>query len=374
MPSICIVNPHYIKETIGGAEVQLYLLAKACIGAGWTVHYVTGDVDEEGEEDGIRLIPFRERGRGFSKNFSILKTLLLDIDADLYVQRGRKLDTALVGRFAEATERRFAFFTSMDIDTMRYKNMVRLKGSRADFLKRLTLGLPALREDRRTLAGIKAADVVFCQTRFQQEQLRRNVGIDSELFPNMLPVPAEKKIHKKDPPVVLWLASLKAWKRPELFMHMAQRLESLPCRFVLAGRVTNPRFQAALFDLQKRQKNFEFVDRVSFKKSGELIARAGLFVNTSMGYEGFPNTFIQAWMRKTPVVSLEFDPDGLLVDKKIGFCSGTYEQMCVDVETLVSDPSLREEMGGRARAFAADAFGLEKRFPRLLERFEMMIE
>ena len=46
MPTILFADPHIIGETIGGAEVQLWMLAKGFSEAGWEVHYVT-DADIE---------------------------------------------------------------------------------------------------------------------------------------------------------------------------------------------------------------------------------------------------------------------------------------------------------------------------------------
>jgi glycosyltransferase involved in cell wall biosynthesis len=69
-------------------------------------------------------------------------------------------------------------------------------------------------------------------------------------------------------------------------------------------------------------------------------------------YEGFPNTYIQSWLREVPVASLTVDPDNILVRNGIGFCSGSYNQLRNDVQKLLESPSLREKMGKKAREYA----------------------
>ena len=83
------------------------------------------------------------------------------------------------------------------------------------------------------------------------------------------------------------------------------------------------------------------------------MCAASIFVNTSTGdYEGFPNTFSQAWMRKTPVVSLHTDPDGMIKRYQLGFHSGNFDQMVSDVRTLLTDDQLRQRMGENAYRYA----------------------
>src|SRR5690606_40570488 len=58
--------------------------------------------------------------------------------------------------------------------------------------------------------------------------------------------------------------------------------------------------------------NVRFLGALPHDEVNAYIARAKVLLNTST-VEGFPNTFLQAWARAVPVVSL-FDPDG--IDRK----------------------------------------------------------
>jgi glycosyltransferase involved in cell wall biosynthesis len=49
-------------------------------------------------------------------------------------------------------------------------------------------------------------------------------------------------------------------------------------------------------------------------------------VNTSR-LEGMPNVFLEAWARGVPVLSLEFDPDGVVAGRGLGIAAeGSWER------------------------------------------------
>jgi glycosyltransferase involved in cell wall biosynthesis len=77
-------------------------------------------------------------------------------------------------------------------------------------------------------------------------------------------------------------------------------------------------------------------------------------VNTS-DYEGFPNTFLQAWIRRLPVVAF-CDPDGVIQRRGLGKVSVDAQRMIGDLDALLGDPLECREIGARAHAFADREF------------------
>ena len=123
--SICFVQNHYYKCTIGGAEVQAYLLAREFVNSGWEVSYLTGDINESEEDHGIILHPFSQNG--LSKySHSDISVALSKIDASVYYQRGRGECTYFLSRFCREADKPFISALSMDIDCRKYKNLPRV--------------------------------------------------------------------------------------------------------------------------------------------------------------------------------------------------------------------------------------------------------
>jgi glycosyltransferase involved in cell wall biosynthesis len=100
----------------------------------------------------------------------------------------------------------------------------------------------------------------------------------------------------------------------------------------------------------------EFTGPVAYSAIGGYFDRTRVFVNTS-SVEGFPNTFLQAWIRGVPVVTF-FDPDDLIARRKLGAKVSNLEQMTRAVATLAADEALRRSVGARAAQFASEQYSM----------------
>jgi glycosyltransferase involved in cell wall biosynthesis len=212
-------------------------------------------------------------------------------------------------------------------------------------------------EKRSVEYGIRRADCIVTQTTDQATLLLRNYNRKADaIIPNFHPQPSEA-IDKSGQRIVAWVAGIKPWKRPEVFIALAAALRDLAdVRFVMIGADATGGgerpWARALLERARSLPNVEYLGARSQAEVNQLLARAHVFVNTSR-YEGFPNTFIQAWMREVPVVSLHVDPDRLLETQQVGiFCGGEEARLAQAVRNLLTDSALRSRYAEKARAYA----------------------
>ncbi len=220
--------------------------------------------------------------------------------------------------------------------------------------------------------GIVRAHNIVTQTNHQDELLKANYGRSAAaVIPNFHPIPKEK-IFKKNPIKIVWVANLKVWKRPEIFVRLAKDLQSLKdVRFMMIGKSElDEIYHQKLINEMAALKNFNYLGQRTQEQVNSLLDDSHIFVNTSI-YEGFPHTFVQAWMRQVPVVSLAVNPDKLLTYKGIGFFANeSYETMRDQVITLIKDDNIRNEIGKKAQQFAIENYSLEECIKKLIEVFE----
>ena len=164
------------------------------------------------------------------------------------------------------------------------------------------------------------------------------------VVPNFQPQPRVDESLEKSRAglLVVWIGNFRLVKRPEVFVRLAEELRHLPeVRFAMAGRAGNERTHGELHAKIRALGNIEYLGELSHEKVNELLGRAHCLVNTSDA-EGFSNTFIQAWMRGTVVLSLNADVDGLLASGELGVLAGSFDKLRAQLERLAADrPSER---------------------------------
>src|SRR5690606_6239370 len=107
----------------------------------------------------------------------------------------------------------------------------------------------------------------------------------------------------------------------------------------------------------ERLENLSYLGRQSQEKVNQTIAESHILVNTS-DYEGFSNTFIQAWLREVPVLSLSVNPDNVFDGHGIGVSAdGDYQRLKSELLALINDPDRRRRMGRAAKEYAESNHG-----------------
>ena len=166
---------------------------------------------------------------------------------------------------------------------------------------------------------------------------------------------------------LIWVGNIKSIKNPEDFINLVHKLKDTNITFVMVGRKGARKYQRKVELLMDKQRNLVYFSGLPFEEVNSRIQESLLLINTSYS-EGFPNTFIQAWMRYVPVVSLHVDPDRFIQNYEIGFfANDDLDNMADFIRNIIANPEKLEEMGQRARAVAIEHFDIKKNHKRFLE-------
>lgn len=208
----------------------------------------------------------------------------------------------------------------------------------------------------------------MAQTENQSYLLQREYGRNpTYIIRNFHPLPKEC-IDKTGPITVLWVANFKRLKQPEVFIRLARDLRDIQnVRFIMVGRPpSGGSWNKSIMDQLTNLKNLTYLGEKKQEDVNLLLAQSHIVVNTSQ-WEGFSNVFIQAWMRRVPVVALNVNPDGIFDNGYVGYCAqGSYEILREHVTNLLHNPQLIESIGQRAQEHASKYY-LEENVDQLIK-------
>lgn len=342
------------------------MLAREFARRGWEVHYVSENdrPDAPRELDKVSLHYLPELPHWRDANRKPLKKVIDSLQPDVIYNRVFNTYTALAMEFAPKNSVTiWAAAGNHDGEvTTTFGELLQTKS-----LKQF-IGMIPRTLVTRTMArtGARSAKIQLAQSTEQLERLARQ-GFSPILLRNSLERPQEISVQTHEgKPVVLWVGSIKQWKRPTLFFDLARRCADLDCEFVMAGDLQDAQSEKPLSEAQRELKNFRYAGFVPPDLIGKLYDKAHLLVSTSRA-EGFPNTFIQGWLRGAPVLSLDVNPDGLLSNDRFGAVANDMDGLEHKLRDFLADPDRRREIGNRAHEFAQKEFDLQANMDKLEE-------
>ena len=193
--------------------------------------------------------------------------------------------------------------------------------------------------------GIRHADCVITQSERHQKMITDFHKKESVILNSGYAVPEESSLDTTNKKHVLWVGRCEDWKRPEVFIELAEKNPSEQFIFIAPKANQSDYYTTIQQQLESAPENFLHIEYVSFQDIDEYFKNAKLFVNTSV-YEGFPNTFVQALKNQTPVLSLKVNPDSVLEREKCGVCANDdIDLFFSEFQRLIQDTSAREQLG-----------------------------
>jgi glycosyltransferase involved in cell wall biosynthesis len=346
------------KAHMGGAELQTTFLARELARRGLRVAHIVYPVQnlQPLEQPAPTLVERSPWQRGHRRLGEIAETAAIwrafrEADADVYVVRGSGGHVPAAAGFCRASGRRFVFSTSSELDfdfkrPDRYRHVLRVYK-----------------------ACIPLADRLVVQTEAQRRLARESVRKpDPVVIPSFAEAPEAVRVEGDH---FLWANRLVPYKLPERYIELAAALPEARFKMVLGTTDETP---DSLMDQVRHSAaevpNLELLHACPRQELLQDMLRATALVTTSR-VEGMPNTFLEAWGRGVPVLSLHVDPDDRIANHGLGtVAGGSMELFTEKAAELWRDPRLREEIGERARRFVLETHRPEAVGERWLELLE----
>jgi glycosyltransferase involved in cell wall biosynthesis len=330
---------------IGGAEVQQAILARLLARRGHRVSMITQDFGQSDRSvvDGVlvRKVFGKNHGvpvlRYLHPRLTTMWRALREVNADIYYVRSASMWVGVVAVFCRIHGRRLVYAGASDMDFVPQQGG-QIRYARDRWLYR---------------RGLAAADAIVAQNALQSITCLANYGREAVEIPSCYEPP--KRAHAAED-LVLWVGTLHANKRPEMFLDLAARLPHRRC--VMVG---GPGADAALYERARERAaglpNVEFKGFLPLAEAEAWFDRARVLVNTSL-YEGTPNTFLQAWSRGVPTVAT------VDVGAPVHRVASTVDELVRETENAMKTPAL-----GRA---CRDYFRRTHSSANVLSRYETL--
>jgi len=351
-----VLAPEYKQHNIAGEGVQQTLLCRAMARRGHKVSTVVWDYGQpDGAEwEGIRVFKAYRPNAGLPvlrfihPRWTGMWSALARAGADLYYTSCAGMHVGLVALFCRRHRKRFVFRTASDTDC---------DGSR--------LLVPFARDRWLYAYGLRRADAILVQSASQSETLARNYGLAGRVAGMLVEKPQPVAARDID---VLWVSNIRGVKRPDRILELAEKLPEVKIHMVGGPLPGEEALFRSIRDAAAAKANVTFHGRLSYRDAGHLYGRAKILVNTS-DIEGFPNSYLQAWIRGVPVVTL-IDPDRVIERENLGVAVSSTAQIPAAVKHLLGDATALKALSDRCRAFMEREHGEEKVLAAYLDTFE----
>jgi glycosyltransferase involved in cell wall biosynthesis len=349
-PHVCFVSSYVWPvlsrdpsiKIVGGAEVQQTIIARLLVRAGYRVSMVTLDYGQPDGVvvDGVTVYKTHRMDDGvpvlrfLHPRLTSLWSAMRRADADIYYQRSAGMTTGVVAEFARRNGKRAVFAGASDNDFERGKEQIRFSRDRWLYWH-----------------GIAKVDAIVAQNPEQVRLCRSQFGREAVLVPSCYELPPSSKPGLGE--LVLWVATVHQYKRPEWVLEIARRLPHR--RFVMIGGLSTrgtrltPGYYEGIEKAAAALPNVEFKGFLPLEQVEPYFDRAKVFLNTSV-HEGVPNTFMQSWARGVPTVST-VDVGARTDGHGVYPVVADVEQAAAEVERLFADQLHWARASARCREY-----------------------
>ncbi len=284
---IFFINNFSPKEVIGGSEIQCWLLAKHLSNRGYQISYLAlqslADKRQE-QRDDFKIYYLTNKNDNKLKIFINFYNLLKKEKPDVcYIRIFKHL--FLLNKISKFLKIPVVFNTSHISDCHPDLEKIKLSLNILKFLKSIRIVI----QRHLNFSTLRKVNLVTIN-KYQAEFLNKKYGIKAETIYNSMEDNYDKNKSEKQKQIV-WVNNIKARKRPEVFINLANQFKNSDYKFLMIGGLQSNSYQEIIKKCEEDNNNFKYLGVKSPKEVDKILAGSEIFINTCQP-EGFGNNFI----------------------------------------------------------------------------------
>ncbi len=308
----------------GGAEMQMFLLAEYLSkNTEYNIIFfagnkITPEIKNQTKINLLKSIDLKQKENIFIKLIKSIRFFihLIRLKPDVLISTNASAIVGIGAFYCNTFNKKFIYRTSSLIDVN--EEYAKNNGISGKIYK----------------YGLINATKIITQNENHKKLLKENHNIDATVLKNIFKVSEQNISEKKH---ILWVSRFAKMKNPELFFEIAKQFPDKKFVMICPHNTENIQDWKKLKKEAGKIKNLTFFNKVPFAEIQKYFDKAELFVNTS-DFEGFPNTFLQAAQSKTPIISLNVNPDNFITEYNCGiFAEGNFDKMLSEMKALLKN-------------------------------------
>jgi len=356
---ICFIHTNakeaFEKESVGGAELQLYHISSKLAERGHNVKFLTRTESKETVEN-VELVPCLGDVDTIAKKLKIGLRMLVEMerqDCDIYLTSSDNMTPGLVSVYCLLRRKKHVHRTI-------HKREMDKQVIKRNPIKGVIHNL-----------GLRLSDLIFVQCKEHDKMISEWFNPETQVLKNSFAIDDEPETSGEH---ILWVGRRVKWKNPCMFIDLA---ESQPEEdfIMISPRVSGKEdFYDEVEKKAEKIPNLKLIERVPREKIQEYFNDAKIFVNTS-NKEGFPNTFIESGIGKTPILSYKVDPDKFIEENNCGYsCNGNQELIRQRLDDMLGNKEKTLQQGLNCRKYTEENHDISKNIITLEETLEKIME
>lgn len=338
------------SSKVAGIQVQMSFWARTFVKQGWKVYTFTDK--QKRDIDGIHFIKTYKSKLLYRLHLQLVQDLMncircIKLHPDIVICRGASRSLFLLSKLCRRNHIQLVMFGASDVNFVPEKCKIAGSSHNTELYQK----------------ALSQIEYFVTQNKEQHDTLMKYFGKNSMVLSNIWLQDEAKEQTLKKLYDAIWIANLRPLKRAEWFIALAKEFPQN--EFAIVGGPSKIEYYNQIEKSASDVKNLSFLGPKSFTEVNSLLSQSRILVCTSE-FEGFPNTFLQAWAHSVPVIST-VNPSNIITEYSLGHCVNDVSELKTKFIEMVNNDVEYKRLQSNVAKYFSEAHSAERAFSKLIK-------